>query len=154
MNLVMDVTDLAPSRLGAVRLRIPRAAIRDVMGPGIQELAGVLAAQGIAPTGAWLCQHFTFDPDVFDFEIAMPIAADVAPSGRVGPSALPGGRVARATLTGPYELLHEAWPAFLAWIDAQGLTGTGPYWEQYVKGPESGQDPSGWVTVLHRCVAG
>ena len=34
-----------------IRLTIPRAQIRNVMGPGIGELLATVAAQGIAPAG-------------------------------------------------------------------------------------------------------
>jgi hypothetical protein len=34
-----------------IRLTIPRAEIRNVMGPGIAELMAAVAAQGIAPAG-------------------------------------------------------------------------------------------------------
>jgi hypothetical protein len=43
------------------------------MGPGLRELMAVAAAQGIAPTGPWFSHHLRMDPDIFDFEISVPV---------------------------------------------------------------------------------
>ena len=47
------------------------------MGPGYQELMDTLTAQGIQPTGPWFTHHLRMDPEVFDFELGVPIAAPV-----------------------------------------------------------------------------
>ena len=57
------------------------------MGPGIRELTAAVAAKGIAADGPWFTHHLRMDPEVFDFEICVPITADVAAVGRVGPTA-------------------------------------------------------------------
>jgi hypothetical protein len=45
------------------------------MGPGLRELMAAVAAQGIAPTGPWFSNHLRMDPDIFDFEISVPVVA-------------------------------------------------------------------------------
>ena len=57
-----------------IHLTIPRAEIRHVMGPGIQELMAAVAAQGIGPTGPWFSHHLKMHPDTFDFEIGVPVS--------------------------------------------------------------------------------
>ncbi len=133
-----------------IRLTIPREEIRHVMGPGITELMGVVSKQCIGPTGAWFSHHLRFDPDVFDFEIGVPVSAPVTPEGRVVGSWLPAATVLRATYQGPYEGLGDAWAEFDAWVKAQGFELIGNAWEIYQSGPETGLDPSTYRTEINR----
>ena len=133
-----------------IRLTIPRNEIQRVMGPGYGELMAALAAQRVAPTGPWLTHHLRMDPDVFDFEICVPVAAPIAATGRVQPSHLPAATVARTIYHGGYEGLASAWAEFDAWIAAEGHTPGPDLWERYVAGPESSPDPAAWRTELNR----
>ena len=133
-----------------IRLTIPRKEIRNVMGPGIAELMAAVAAQGIAPTGPIFSHHLRMDPDIFDFEICVPVTKPVTPVGRVKPGQLPAATVARTVYHGPYEGLGPAWGEFDAWIAAEGHTPAPDLWECYVAGPESNPDPATWRTELNR----
>ncbi len=145
----------SPRKLTAViRLTIPRSEIMNVMGPGIGELMATVVAQGVGPSGAWFSHHLRMDPEIFDFEIGVPVSAPVTPEGRVQPGELPATRVARTVYQGPYEGLGSAWGEFRAWIAAQGLTHAENLWECYVVGPESGSDSTQWRTELHQPLVG
>ena len=133
-----------------IRFTIARAEIRNVMGPGFAELSAALAAQGIAPAGPWFSYHLRVDPEIFDFELGVPIAVPIAAVGRVKPGQLPAATVARTVYRGRYEGLIAAWTEFNAWIAAEGHTAGPDLWECYVKGPESGPDPETWLTELNR----
>ncbi len=133
-----------------IRLTVPRPEIRHVMGPGLAEVRAAVAAQGLTPTGPWFAHHLRMDPEVFDFEIGVPVSAEVAPSGRVRAGRLPSTTVARTVYRGPYEGLPAAWGELMAWIAAEGHTPAPDLWEVYAAGPESGPDPSGWRTELNR----
>lgn len=133
-----------------IRITVPRNEIQHAMGPGYQELMATIAAQGIAPAGPWYTHHLRTDPEVFDFELGVPIAAPIAPAGRVVAGELPAATVVRAVYQGGYEGLAGAWGELEAWVAAQGHA-TGPsFWERYIAGPESGPDPAGWRTELNR----
>ena len=133
-----------------IRLTIPREEIRNVMGPGIAELMAAVAAQSITPTGPWFSHHLRMLPDIFDFEICVPVDSPVEPVGRVKAGQLPVTRVARTIYRGPYEGLGDAWGEFMGWIAAQGLTPREDLWERYLTGPESNPDPATWRTELNR----
>jgi effector-binding domain-containing protein len=133
-----------------IPLTVPRSEIQSVMGPGFQELGEVLRAQGLPPTGPPFTHHLRIDPEVFDFELAFPVAGPVAPSGRVRPGEWPAMAVARTIYHGPYEGLVDAWREFHAWIAAEGLTPAEDVWERYLVGPESSPDPADWRTELNR----
>ena len=133
-----------------IRFTIPREEIRNVMGPGMQELMQTVAAQGIQPLGPMFSHHLRMDPAVFDFEIGVPIGSPITPTGRVQAGGLPAVRVARTIYTGPYEGLGDAWGEFGEWISSQGHRPAADLWECYISGPESGPDPSTWRTELNR----
>ncbi len=135
-----------------IPLTIPRAEMRHVMGPGIGELMAAVAAQGLSPTGPWFTHHLRMDPEVFDFEISVPVSAPIAAVGRVRPSQWPAMTVARTVYRGPYEGLGDAWGAFDAWIAENGHKTAPDRWESYVAGPESGPDPANWRTELSRAL--
>jgi effector-binding domain-containing protein len=140
-----------PDQLTAViRLTIPRSEIRTVMGPGVRELMAAVAAQGIAPTGPWFSHHLRMEPNIFDFEISVPVRSPVAAVGRVKPGLWPATKVARTVYRGDYEGLGGAWGEFNDWIAAHGHTPGPDYWECYVTGPESTSDPAAWRTELSR----
>lgn len=143
------ITQSVAQSTAVIRLTIPRAEIRRVMGPGHAELLAAITAQGNGPCGPWFSHHFRMDPEVFDFEIGMPVTAPVTPVGRVIPGQLPATRVARAVYCGPYEGLGEAWGEFAAWIRARGHGMSPNLWEIYATGPESTSDPAGFRTELN-----
>ena len=137
----------------AIRLTIRREEIRNVMGPGLTELMTVVALQGIGPAGPWLTHHLRMDPEIFDFEICVPVTAPVTPVGRVQSSQLPAARVARAVYVGPYEGLSDAWGEFEKWMQDNGHTAGSELWEVYVAGPETGSDSSQFRTELNQPLA-
>jgi effector-binding domain-containing protein len=149
-----QITQSPAQQTAVIHLTIPRADIRNVMGPGISELMATVAAQGIGPTGPWFSHHFAMHPDTFDFEIGVPVSGAVTPSGRVTASSLPAAKVARTVLHGNYDGLPGGWGEFINWIDAQGLKTAPDLWEIYVKGPESDPDPGTWRTELNKPLLG
>jgi effector-binding domain-containing protein len=135
-----------------IHLTIPRDKIQQEMGPGHNELISTLKAQGITPTGPWFAHHFRMDPAVFDFEIGIPVSAEVKPTGRVKPGTLPATTVARTTDRGGYDGLGSAWGEFEAWLKKHGHAMAPELWEVYSAGPETGNDPSLYRTELNRAL--
>jgi effector-binding domain-containing protein len=149
-----EIVQTTPQLIAKIHLTIPRAQIREVMGPGIGELMAAVAAQGIGPTGPWLSHHLKMSPDTFDFEIAVPVRAPVTPVGRVVPGELPAARVSRTVYHGGYEGLGDGWGEHMAWIEKNGHTPAPNLWEVYLVGPESGPDASAYRTQLNRPLVG
>ena len=141
---------LAAQTTAVIRLRVPRAEIQAVMGPGIAELLAAVTSQGIGPAGPLFSLQFRMDPGFFDFEIGVPVRAPVTPVGRVQAGALPGGQAARTVYRGGYEGLGAAWGAFESWLRAHGHTPAPELWESYVAGPESSANPADWQTEFTR----
>jgi effector-binding domain-containing protein len=148
-----QITQTAAQPAAIVHVTVPREEIQNVMEPGYQEVMAAVAAQGIGPAGPWFTHHLRMDPEVFDFEIGVPVSAPVAPTGRVTTGQFPAAKVARSVYHGPYEGLPGAWGEFEAWIAAEGLELAPDLWEVYVTGPESSDDPAEWRTELYRKLA-
>lgn len=148
-----QILDSAEQLTATISLTVPREEIRNVMGPGIGEVFKVLAAQGVAPAGPWFTHHRRRPAETFDFDICVPVATPVSAAGRVRPGRLPAARVARTTYKGPYEGLGAAWGEFCNWIEFNGHAPRADLWEQYLVGPETGCDPSDYVTELNQPLA-
>jgi hypothetical protein len=112
------------------------------MGPAMREVMAAVAAQGVGPAGPVFSHHFRMDPDVFDFEVGVPVTAPVSPAGRVQPGQLPAVRVS------------ATWGELGAWIAANGHTPASKLWECYITGPESSADPAGLRTELNQPLIG
>lgn len=149
-----QITQSAAQQTAIIHLTIPRAEIRNVMGPGIQELMATIVSQRIAPAGPWFSHHLKMDPDIFDFEISVPVTKPVVAAGRVQPSQLLARKVARTVYHGPYEGLGAAWGEFMEWIEANGHSPAEDLWECYLAGPETGSDSAQWRTELNRPLVG
>lgn len=145
-----EIVTTEPQRAAVIHLSIPRNKIQEEMGPGHNELMSALKAQGVAPAGPWFTHHLRMDPAVFDFEIGVPVAAEVKATGRVKPGVLPAAKVARTTYRGGYEGLGSAWSEFEAWIRKQGHAAAPDLWEVYAAGPETGNNPNLYRTELNR----
>lgn len=143
--LTTPVRDIA-----VIHLTVPASEIRNVMGPGLQELRAGVEAQGIAITGPWLTHHLKNPDSTFDFEIGIPVASPVKASGRIKPSQWPAIRVARTVYHGGYEGLGAAWGEFMSWIKSNGHQPAKDLWEVYSVGPESSPDSSKYRTELNR----
>jgi hypothetical protein len=144
------IVSTPPLHYAALRLTIPKAAIQREMGPGLRAVHAALAAQRVEAAGPWFTHHLRLSPTEWDFEIGVPVAAPIAPAGRVVPCVAPALRAVQATLRGGYEGLAAAWGAVDAWIAAQGLAPAEDLWEEYRVGPEASADPSAWRTELRR----
>ena len=144
------ITQTSAQQTAKIHLTVPRASIHEVMAPAIGELMAAIAAQGIAPAGPLFSHHLKMEPDIFDFEISLPVVAPVAAVGRVQPGHMPAAKVARTVYHGSYEGLGAAWGEFGDWIEANGHSSATDLWECYVAGPESSSDPADWRTELNR----
>lgn len=72
-----------------------------------------------------------YKDDVPNVEVGVQVRRPFMATGRVVPSRLPGGRVARTVHQGPYEGLNEPHRAVREWCAARGLALAGPRWEIY-----------------------
>jgi effector-binding domain-containing protein len=143
-----ELVETTEQPAAVIRFTIPRAQIGAVMRAGVGELLAIVTAQRIGPIGPVFSLHRDVAPDIFDFELGVPVSGPVRPEGRVHASRLPAIRVARTIHHGPYEGLAAAWDELDAWITANGHTPAPGIWERYLVGPATESDPANWQTEL------
>ena len=145
-----QIVQTAAQLTAQIHLVVPRDQMQHVMGPGIAEVMAAVSAQGIDVTGPWFTHHRVVDEATFNFEICVPVAAPISPTGRVVAGTLPAAVTARTVYHGGYEGLGEAWVDFDRWIISQGHSPATDLWESYTTGPESSENPADWRTQLNR----
>jgi effector-binding domain-containing protein len=149
----LRILNTTPQLTAVIPLKIPLEDMRKVMGPGLAELRAAVAGQNIAVTGPWFTHHLRNPGENFDFEICLPVAAPVAPAGRMQPGQWPAMTIAQTTYHGGYEGLGSAWGEFMAAIKAERRETVEGLWECYVIGPEGDPDPAAWRTELSKPLA-
>lgn len=145
-----QIIDADAQTVAFIPITVPRDQIGEVMGPGLGEVMAAVKSQGIPITAPWFTYHVRMSPEIFDFEICVPVASPVSPAGRVQAGVRRAARVARTVYHGPYAKLSDGWGEFMDWIEAQGLTPAGDLWECYTAGPESSDNLADWRTELNR----
>jgi effector-binding domain-containing protein len=136
-----------------IHLTVPRHQMPHVMGPAVQEVLAVVAQQGVTPSGPVFAHHFAMSPDVFDFEVGVPIPVPLVDAGRVRGGRLASVAAVTAVHRGGYDALPAAWGELESWMRAKGYVPASDLWESYAVGPESGTDQTRWRTELVRPVA-
>lgn len=144
------IAQLDATRTAYIHLTVPRRDMPEVMGPAIAELMSTVAEQGVQVAGAVFAHHLKMDPKTFDFEVGVPVAAPIAPSGRVEAGERPDTAVARTVYHGRYEGLPDAWGEFQDWVENSGHSWAPDIWECYLVHPDSDPDPANWRTELNR----
>ena len=118
-----------------VRGRVAVEGLPAFLGGAFGEVGAALAAQNLAPAGPPFGRYRVVE-DGFDVEAGFPASGTVAGTGRVEPSALPGGPVATTTHVGSYDGVAAAYEAVTEWVESAGYTVDGEPWECYLDGPE------------------
>ncbi|QUH02911.1 GyrI-like domain-containing protein [Saccharopolyspora erythraea] len=142
-----------PVTTAAIRDVVAMSAIRDFFDNSFSTIAGVLAAQSVAPTGAAFGLYHQPPGDILDIEVGFPTDRAVQPEGPVFVGTLPGGRVARTIHVGGFDGLGSSWERLRDWIQRQGLTPGPVMWEVYLVEPAPDMDPSALRTELNWTLA-
>lgn len=109
----------------------------------------------IAASGPPFIRYLVIDMAAqWEIELAVPVGAPVAGSGRVRPGVLPEGRYAVLRHTGPCNGLTDANAALQQWAREHGVdfdscdTASGSAWrsrvEHYLTNPSQEPDPAKW----------
>ena len=69
----------------------------------MSELNQAVASQGVSTAGPMFTHHFRMDPNFFDFEIGVPVASPITPSGRVQSIEIPALSIVRAGIHWPLQ---------------------------------------------------
>lgn len=81
---------LSARHTAAVRVQSPPAQIADAFRSVLPEVVDSLTRQGVSAAGPPFARFFDYSDELADFEAGFPVAAPVAPEGRVAAGELPG----------------------------------------------------------------
>jgi effector-binding domain-containing protein len=149
----MSTQEVALKNIPAQRV----ASVRDVIptysdiGQLFGELFAYLGQHRISPAGPpiGIYHDEEFREQDVDVEVAVPVAGSVPEGERVKGQELPAvEEMACIVHQGSYETVGGTYGQLMAWIEANGYRMVGPVREVYVRGPESGGDPSTYVTEI------
>jgi effector-binding domain-containing protein len=135
MRYETQFVDLEAQHTAVVRGHVTIQDLPEFLGPAFGEVIVLLDKQGLHPTGAPFGRYHPAG-EGFDVEVGFPVSDVVEAAGRVEPSTLPGGRVARTMHVGSYGEVGAAYEAARSWIIDEGYVPTSEPWESYLDGPE------------------
>lgn len=149
------IEERAARHYAGIPVTVTMDGISGAVDEAFPELFGWLAGQGIAPDGPPFIRYLVIDMMAeLRLDLAVPVAAPVAGSGRIRPGDLPAGRYAVLRHTGPYDGLIASNAALQKWAAEHGVefaasdTPEGSAWagraEHYLTDPSAEPDPSKW----------
>ena len=141
------IKKVPPQAVVSVRDTVPVSQIGQLLG----EVFGHLGQQGVGPAGPPIGVYYDeeFREEGMDAEMAVPVAAPVPEGGRVKARDLPGAeKMACVVHEGGYDTVGITYSQLMEWIEENGYRIAGPTREIYLRGPESGDDPSTYVTEV------
>jgi effector-binding domain-containing protein len=83
-----------------------------------------------------------------DVEVAAPVSGAIPEGDQAKERTLRGGEMACIVHEGSYETIGGTYGELMTWIEENGYRLTGAPREMYLKRPESGDDPSTFVTEI------
>ena len=144
------IVEVEPQHTAAVKFAAAFADLPKAERSARAMIADALPRLGVEPVGDSFTLCRTLKEGMMHYEPGVIVSRTFAPSGDVVSSQLPGGRVVKHTLIGPFDQLPQAWPALFAWCKAQGLELEGAFWQVY--GPTA-VDPAKQETTLYALLA-
>ncbi|TET54025.1 MAG: hypothetical protein E3J64_02580 [Anaerolineales bacterium] len=115
------------------------------------ELCGHLGQHGVGPAGPPFAIYYDeeFREEAADIELAAPVAGPLPETARIKIREMPTiDKLACIIHEGGYKTIGGTYTQLLSWIEANGYRPGGPCREIYLRGPESGDDTSTYVTEI------
>jgi AraC family transcriptional regulator len=141
--------DIAPQPVLFIRRRIAAHEVQPALAECFGKLYGYATQKGLPIAGFPLCRYVSTGVGLWTIEPGVPLAAPAPGEGEMQAGELPGGPVAFAVHTGPYDELGMSNAAVERWIEANGHRVGGAPWEWYVNDPGEHPNPADWRTEIY-----
>ncbi len=135
MEYQCEIKEMPAQDTLCVRVRAKAQDLPQVMGRWFGEIGRYLVELRQPPTGMPYSGYFNMDIQDMDVEIGFPVGKPLPGKGDIQPGTLPGGRMAAVMHFGSYDTLEAAYHALQAYVQVQGLTATGVWYELYMNDP-------------------
>lgn len=146
----MDVTavELTAQPVVGVRAVVPLTELPQFFGRALGAAAEELGRHGLSPVGPPVALYEGEVAAEADVMIGFPVHDTVEVGEGLVMTVLPAGAAVEVVHTGPYEAMTETYRQLTDWFGEQGITPASRMWEEYLVGPETTPDPSGWQTKI------
>ncbi|HEY3345753.1 MAG TPA: GyrI-like domain-containing protein [Anaerolineaceae bacterium] len=135
MYTEIEVIQQPQQAVMSIRTRTSVDKLPGLIGQGYGAIMGWLQELGEAPVGMPFVAYYNMDMQDLDVEIGFPVGRALTGKGEVQPGAIPDGRVASCTYTGPYEQMAPAYEALTQWVQEHGYVPSGISYEHYLNSP-------------------
>jgi effector-binding domain-containing protein len=130
-----ELRTLAPHSVLSMRFRAPASELPRAFFRRYASMLQYLQQQGQVPVGYPFAIYDNIDDNAADVQAGFVIEADVAASGEMAVTRLPGATVATLTHVGAYENIEPSYFRLLEWAHDRGLTRSGRFMEVYLNSP-------------------
>jgi effector-binding domain-containing protein len=130
-----ELKTLAPRLVLMMRFRAPASELPRAFFRRYESMLQYLEQQGQAPVGHPFAIYDNIDDNAADVQAGFVIESDVAASGDMIVTRLPGATVAALTHEGAYENIEPSYFKLLQWAHERGLTRSGRFMETYSNSP-------------------
>lgn len=145
--------ELHPTTILGVHETVPMPELTAFFSRAFGTAADAIAAQGTHPAGPPVAVYSGTPTSTVDVTAGFPVEGSVTEFPGTLLLPLPTGRAAVITHHGSYESLATTYDVLSRWMRKHGLVPTELMWEEYLVGPETTKDPTGWVTRIINPVA-
>jgi effector-binding domain-containing protein len=130
-----ELKTLAPRSVLMMRFRAPASDLPRGFFRRYEAMRRYLKQQGQAPGGHPFAIYDNIDDNAADVQAGFVIESDVAASGDMIVTRLPGATVAALTHEGAYENIEPSYFKLLQWAHERGLARSGRFMEIYLNSP-------------------
>jgi effector-binding domain-containing protein len=153
MAYEIELRELPARPVATIRVATTPNRMGETFAESLPAVLRYLESQGVEPAGPGFGIFYQYDSDHVDMDIGFPVSRAVEGNERVAGRTLDSATFAITWHIGSYRTIGEAHRAIEAWVQEQGRKVTGPPWEVYWDGPESGVEPSAFRTEVGYPVA-
>jgi effector-binding domain-containing protein len=144
-----ELTTIPEAATAVIRAVVPLSDLPSFFDRAFPTIGAALGASGATSTGPAFAYYLREPDDSCELEVGFPVDGVIQPTGDAVASRLPGGRVATVVHQGGYDGLQKSWTRLQEWVQEQGLTPVGGFWEVYLTEPSPDGDPADNRTALY-----
>jgi len=137
----------------SVRATCPHDKIGPTIGMLYGKIMPVMKERGLEMIGPPFCRYLAWNDADCEIEAGCWIDGEGPKEGEVREGTTPGGKVLMTRHVGPYDKLHDAYSAAMAYMKENGLEGAGAPWDVYITDPGTEPDSSKWITEIYMPIA-
>jgi effector-binding domain-containing protein len=130
-----ELKTLAPRSVLLMRFRAPASELPRAFFRRYASMLQYLKQHGQTPVGHPFAIYDNMDDNAADVQAGFVIDRDLAPSGEMIVTRLPGATVAALTHQGAYESIEPSYFRLLQWAHERGLARSGRFMETYLNSP-------------------